>query len=93
MPRVPYVISFEKSLLTRTSINLLLMYILFLTPQIGGRMSVSKEIEKRIEAAEPDTTFVPSDFHDIASVDNANATLSRMAKKGRTRARRARRVR
>lgn len=45
-------------------------------------MSTAKEIEHRIAEAEPGTVFVPSDFHDIASVDNANAVLSRMAKRG-----------
>ena len=45
-------------------------------------MSIAKEIERRISGSEPGTVFVPSDFHDIASVDNANAVLSRMAKRG-----------
>lgn len=45
-------------------------------------MSAAKEMAARIEEAEPGATFVPSDFHDVASVDNANATLSRMAKRG-----------
>lgn len=45
-------------------------------------MSVAKEIATRIEAMEPGSTFVPSDFHDIAGSDNANAVLSRMAKRG-----------
>lgn len=45
-------------------------------------MSIAKEIERRITESEPGTVFVPSDFHDIASVDNANAALSRMAKRG-----------
>ena len=45
-------------------------------------MSIATEIEERIAGAEPGTVFVPSDFHDIASVDNANAVLSRMAKRG-----------
>lgn len=45
-------------------------------------MSIATEIEERIANAEPGTVFVPSDFHDIASVDNANAVLSRMAKRG-----------
>lgn len=45
-------------------------------------MSIAAEIEARIDAAEPGTVFVPSDFHDIASVDNVNAALSRMARRG-----------
>lgn len=45
-------------------------------------MSIAAEIEDRIASAEPGTVFVPSDFHDIASVDNANTVLSRMAKRG-----------
>ena len=45
-------------------------------------MSIAAEIEERIAGAEPGTVFVPSDFHDIASVDNANSVLSRMAKRG-----------
>lgn len=45
-------------------------------------MSIATEIEERIAEAEPGSVFVPSDFHDIASVDNANSVLSRMAKRG-----------
>lgn len=45
-------------------------------------MSVASEIEARIADAEAGTVFVASDFHDIASVDNANAVLSRMARRG-----------
>lgn len=45
-------------------------------------MSIATEVEDRIASAEPGTVFVPSDFHDIASVDNANIVLSRMAKRG-----------
>ena len=45
-------------------------------------MSIATEIEERIADAEPGSVFVPSDFHDIASVDNANSVLSRMAKRG-----------
>jgi hypothetical protein len=45
-------------------------------------MSAAQEIAARVKAAEPGTTFIPSDFHDIASVDNAHAVLSRMAKTG-----------
>lgn len=45
-------------------------------------MSIATEIEDRITEAEPGSVFVPSDFHDIASVDNANTVLSRMAKRG-----------
>ena len=45
-------------------------------------MSIAKEIERRIAESEPGTVFVPSDFHDIASVDNANTVLSRMARRG-----------
>ena len=45
-------------------------------------MSIATEIEDRITEAEPGSVFVPSDFHDIASVDNANSVLSRMAKRG-----------
>lgn len=48
----------------------------------GGTLSVSSDIEARIADAEAGTVFVPSDFHDIASVDNSNAVLSRMAKRG-----------
>lgn len=45
-------------------------------------MSAARTIENRIAQAEPGTVFVPSDFHDVASVDNANAVLSRMARRG-----------
>ncbi len=45
-------------------------------------MSTAREIEQRIAEAESGTVFVPSDFHDIASVDNTNAVLSRMARRG-----------
>lgn len=45
-------------------------------------MSIAAEIGARIAESEPGTVFVPSDFHDIASVDNTNAVLSRMAKRG-----------
>lgn len=45
-------------------------------------MTAAKEIAKRIEGAPPGTVFVPSDFHDISSADNANAILSRMTRKG-----------
>ena len=45
-------------------------------------MSTSRDIEKRIADADPGTVFIPSDFHDIASIDNANAVLSRMTKRG-----------
>ena len=45
-------------------------------------MTAAKKIAKRIEKAPPGTVFVPSDFHDISSVDNANAVLSRMTRKG-----------
>ena len=48
----------------------------------GMDMSIAAEIEERIADAEPGSVFVPSDFHDIASVDNANSVLSRMAKRG-----------
>ncbi len=45
-------------------------------------MTAAKMIAKRIEGAPPGTVFVPSDFHDISSVDNTNAVLSRMTRKG-----------
>ena len=45
-------------------------------------MSIAADIEKRIAETKPGSVFVPSDFYDIASVDNANAVLSRMAKRG-----------
>ena len=46
-------------------------------------MSIASEIGCRIAAAEPGSTFVPSDFFDIASVDNANTALSRLAREGK----------
>lgn len=45
-------------------------------------MSIAADIEKRIAEAKPGSVFVPSDFYDIASVDNVNSVLSRMAKRG-----------
>ena len=45
-------------------------------------MSVTSEIETHIASEEAGTVFVHSDFHDIASVANANAVLSRMARRG-----------
>ena len=45
-------------------------------------MSGAQEIERRILEAEEGTVFVPSDFFDIASADNTNATLSRLARRG-----------
>ena len=45
-------------------------------------MSIADEIAYRIEGMIPGTVFVPSDLFDIASIDNANTVLSRMAKSG-----------
>ena len=46
-------------------------------------MSTASEIELRIAESEPGSTFVPSDFFDIATVDNANTVLSRLARDGK----------
>lgn len=46
-------------------------------------MSAANAIQQRIEEAPQGTIFIPSDFFDIASVESANTTLSRMASKGK----------
>ena len=44
--------------------------------------SAAQMIEKRIRDMEPGAAFVAGDFLDIASVTNANTTLSRLADTG-----------
>lgn len=45
-------------------------------------MSAARAIQQRISQAPEGTVLIPSDFFDIASVENANTTLSRMASSG-----------
>lgn len=45
-------------------------------------MSVAKEIGNRIEAADPNTVFIPSDFYDIADAPAVRNVLSRLVRDG-----------
>ena len=46
-------------------------------------MTTARKIKQRIEDMQPGSAFVARDFLDIASIDNANATLRRIAQSGR----------
>ena len=45
-------------------------------------MTEAKKIYARIDEADPGAIFIPSDFFDLASPDNTNNILSRLAKQG-----------